>query len=158
MKFISWMVSLLPVLTLLGCTATAPKEAPTVITSENIATLLYNRQWELRSISTDGSQPLMDMQATMTLAFGADGKATGYGSVNRFTGPYSLASNGQLTWPGPGFATTRKAGPPELMEKERAYLEALRKTERAILYKHSLQLQAEGESTLLVFHEAGFPE
>ena len=157
MKLICCMVPLLPAALLLGCTATAPKEAPTLITSENIAKL-YNRQWELKSISTDGSQPVMDMQASMTLAFGADGKATGYGSVNRFTGAYSLTPNGQLTWPGPGFATTRKAGPPELMEKERAYLEALRKTERAVLYKHSLQLQAEGESTLLVFHEAGVPE
>ena len=157
MKLICWMASLLPAALLVGCTATAPKEAPTVITSENIAKL-YNRQWELKSMSTDGSQPVMDLQATMTLAFGADGKATGYGSVNRFTGAYSLTPNGQLTWPGPGFTTTRKAGPPELMEKERAYLEALRKTERAILYKRSLQLQAEGESTLLVFHEAGVPE
>lgn len=157
MKLIGWMAQLLSAALLLGCTATAPKEAPTVITSETIVKL-YNRQWELRSISTDGSQPLMDMQATMTLAFGADGKATGYGSVNRFTGSYSLNPNGQLTWPGPGFATTRKAGPPELMEKERTYLDALRKTDRAFLYKHSLQLQAEGESTLLVFHEAGFPE
>jgi len=157
MKRMYCMALVLPAALLLGCTATAPKEAPTVITSENIAKL-YNRQWELKSISTDGGQPVMDMQASMTLAFGADGKATGYGSVNRFTGAYSLTSNGQLTWPGPGFATTRKAGPPELMEKERAYLDALRKTERAILYKHSLQLQAEGESTLLVFREAGVPE
>jgi heat shock protein HslJ len=157
MKLICWMTPLLPAALLLGCTATAPKETPTVITSENV-TKLYGRQWELKSFSVDGSQPLMDIQATMTLAFGADGKATGYGSVNRFTGAYSLTSNGQLTWPGPGFTTTRKAGPPELMEKERAYLEALRKTDRAILYKHSLQLQNEGESTLLGFHEAGFPQ
>jgi len=157
MKLIRWIALLLAAALLPGCTATAPKEAPTIITSENVAKL-YNRQWDLKSISMDGGQPVMDMQATMTVAFGADGKATGYGSVNRFTGAYSLTPNGQLTWPGPGFATTRKAGPPELMEKERAYLEALRKTERAMLYKHTLQLQAEGESTLLVFHEAGFPE
>ena len=157
MKLIRWIALLLAAALLPVCTATAPKEAPTIITSENVAKL-YNRQWDLKSISMDGGQPVMDMQATMTVAFGADGKATGYGSVNRFTGAYSLTPNGQLTWPGPGFATTRKAGPPELMEKERAYLEALRKTERAMLYKHTLQLQAEGESTLLVFHEAGFPE
>ena len=155
MKALTWMVLLPAVVSLLGCTATG-KEAPTLITSENAAKLT-NRQWILKSISTDGGQMVMDMQANMTIAFGADGKVAGYGSVNRFSGAYSLTQDGRLSWPGPGFITTRKAGPPELTEKERAYIGALPKTDRAILHQHSLQLQDEGESTLLIFTEAGTP-
>jgi heat shock protein HslJ len=154
MKALTWMV-LLPAASLLGC-AGMGGDAFTIITSENAAKL-HNRQWDLKSISMDGRQVVMDLQANMTLVFSADGKATGYGSVNRFNGAYSFSQDGRLSWPGPGFITTRKAGPPELMEKERAYLEALPKTDRAILQKHSLQLQNEGESTLLLFTEAGTP-
>ncbi|HTS52986.1 MAG TPA: META domain-containing protein [Burkholderiales bacterium] len=146
---------LLPAASLLGCMGSG-NDPPALVTSENAAKL-QTRQWALKSISTDGSQAVMDMQANMTLVFGADGRVTGYGSVNRFNGAYSFSRDGKLSWPGPGFITTRKAGPPELMEKERAYLEALPKTDRAILQKHALQLENEGESTLLLFTEAGAP-
>ena len=155
MKALTWMVLLPAAVSLLGCTGTG-KDAPILITSENAAKI-SNRQWILKSISTDGGQGVMDLQANMTIVFGADGKVAGFGSVNRFSGAYSLTRDGRLSWPGPGFVTTRKAGPPELMEKERAYLAALPKTDRAILHQHSLQLQDEGESTLLTFTEAGTP-
>jgi heat shock protein HslJ len=156
MKAPTWIV-LLPAALLLGCTGITGKDAPALITSANAAQL-YNRVWNLKSISTDGSQAIMDFQANITLVFGPDGKVSGFGSVNRFHGAYAFAQDGKLSWPGPGFITTRKAGPPELMEKERAYLEALPKTDRAILQKRSLQLESEGESTLLLFTEAGAPD
>jgi heat shock protein HslJ len=96
------------------------------------------------------------VDASVTLTFGADGKVTGYGSVNRFNGSYAFSPDGKLSWPGSGFISTRKAGPPELMEKERAYLRALPQTDRAILKGHALLLQNDGESTVLTFLEAGF--
>ena len=151
METLTWTV-LLPAALLVACATTS--SPPTLITSENAAKL-HNRQWELKSITLDGRQIVMDVQANMTLAFGADGKVTGYAAVNRFNGTCSFSPNGRLSWPGPGFITTRKAGPPELMEKERAYLEALPKTDRAILVGPALRLQSEDESTLLTFLEAG---
>jgi heat shock protein HslJ len=47
-------------------------------------------------------------------------------------------------------------GPPELMEMERAYLDGLRKTNVAILGKHTLLLQSDDSATVLTFDEAGF--
>jgi heat shock protein HslJ len=92
------------------------------------------------------------------VAFGPDGKVSGFGAVNRFNGSYAFGPDGRLGWPGTGFVTTRKAGPPELMEKERFYLRALPETDRAILGNRVLRLQSEGESTVLTFSEVGYPK
>lgn len=156
MKVPTWTL-LLSAAWLVGCAATGTSTLPTVVNSENVIKL-HGRQWELKSITLYGNQILMDFQANMTLAFGADGKVAGSGSVNRFTGSYSFSRDGRLTWPGPGFITTRKAGPPELMEKERDYLEALPKTDGAILKGRVLRLQSEDGSTALTFSEAGYLE
>jgi heat shock protein HslJ len=155
MKVFTWMV-LMAAAWLVAC-ATTPSSVPTIVSSENVAKL-QTRQWELKSITLDSRDIVMDMEANMTLAFAPGGKVTGYAAVNRFNGTYSFSPDGKLSWPGPGFVTTRKAGPPELMEKERAYLQALPKTERAILKGHALLLQNDGESTVLIFAEAGSPQ
>jgi heat shock protein HslJ len=154
MKALIWTV-LVPVAFLVACAgASSP---PTLVTRASAAKL-QDRQWQLKSITLDGRQVVMDVQANMTLAFGADGKVTGFAAVNRFNGTCSFGLDGKLSWSGPGFVTTRKAGPPELMEKERAYLEALPKTDRAVLGNRVLRLQSEDESTLLTFSEAGYPQ
>ncbi len=155
MKVSTWMVSM-SAAWLVAC-ATTPSGAPTIVSSENAAKL-QNRQWELKAMTLDSRDIVMDLEANLTLTFGPDGKVTGFAAVNRFNGTYSFSPDGKLSWGGPGFVTTRKAGPPELMEKERAYLQALPKTERAILKGRALLLQNDGESTVLTFSEAGFPQ
>jgi len=151
MRALTWSV-LIAAAVLAACATANPP--PMLVTSAN-AGKIQNRQWELKSITLDNRQVVMDLQANMTLAFGTDGKVTGIAAVNRFNGTCSFSSDGKLTWPGAGFITTRKAGPPELMEKERAYLQALPKTDRAILIGPTLRLQSEDESTSLMFQEAG---
>jgi heat shock protein HslJ len=47
------------------------------------------------------------------------------------------------------------AGPPELMEKEQAFLRGLPKTARAIVASNALQLQSDDGSTVLVFEQVG---
>jgi heat shock protein HslJ len=155
MKALTWIVSI-SAAWLVAC-ATTPSGVPMIVSSENVAKL-QNRQWELKSIIADSRDSIMDLEANITLIFGPDGKVTGYAAVNRFNGTYSFSPDGKLSWPGPGFVTTRKAGPPELMEKERAYLQALPKTDRAILKGHALLLQNDGESTVLTFTEVGYPQ
>jgi heat shock protein HslJ len=126
-----------------------------VITDANVDRI-QNREWVLKSLQIDGRQIVMDLDANMTLKFGTDGKASGLGSVNQFSGGYSFSPNAQLTWGRPGLVTTRRAGPPELMEKERVYLEAITKTSRAIVKGHALQLQSDDGSTVLPFIEGGY--
>lgn len=49
-------------------------------------------------------------------------QASGYAGVNNFAGPYELTGDGLKFGP---LATTRRAGPPELMQQEVAVLAAL---------------------------------
>ena len=142
---------------LAGCSALGggKDNEPAMITDANV-NRIQDREWVLKSLQLDGRQVVMDLDANMTLKFGADGKATGFGSVNQFSGGYSFGPNAQLAWARPGFVTTRRAGLPELMQKERLYLEAITKTSRAILKGHALQLQSDDGSTVLPFVEAGY--
>ena len=142
---------------LAGCSSlgVGKDNEPAMITDANV-TRIQDREWVLKSLQIDGRQIVMDLDANMTLKFGADGKASGFGSVNQFSGGYSFGPNAQLAWGRPGLVTTRRAGPPELREKERVYLEAITKTSRAILKGHALQLQSDDGSTVLPFIEAGY--
>ena len=47
------------------------------------------------------------------------------------------------------------AGPPEIMEKERAYLKGLAQCTRAIVAQEGLQLQNDDGATVLVFEPVG---
>jgi heat shock protein HslJ len=128
---------------------------PVLINAQNLAKLT-DRQWELKTITVDGRRVIMHVDATQTIRFGADGNVTGFAGVNRFGGPYAFSPEGALTWPGAGLASTRMAGPPELMEKEAAFLAGLPKTSRAVVAGNALQLQSEDGSTVLLFAKQGY--
>jgi heat shock protein HslJ len=80
---------------------------------------LAGSQWELRSI--DG-QPLIGGDGPLVITFGHDGRVSGTTGVNQLTASYSLTPE-YLTF-GP-LATTRRAGPPELMEQEHRIVSSL---------------------------------
>jgi heat shock protein HslJ len=80
---------------------------------------LAGTQWEIRSIdgqpTTVGDEPLI-------VTFGHDGRVSGTTGVNQLTASYSLTPE-YLTF-GP-LATTRRAGPPEMMEQEHRVIASL---------------------------------
>jgi heat shock protein HslJ len=132
---------------------TGQHSKPALITSEN-AERLY-QQWELRQLTLDGNRVIMHPDADMAIAFAPDGRVAGIGAVNSFSGHYQISPQGALSWPAPGLASTRKAGPPELMDKETAYFAAIPKTTRAIVAGDALQLQSEDGNTVLAFLRRG---
>lgn len=135
-----------------GCTGSGKDSGPAMITLANLDRLV-GREWLLKNVTVDSQRVIMHVDATQTLAFGADGRVTGYGGVNRFGGTYKFSPQGVLSFPGPGLITTRMAGPPEIMDKERAYLKGLAQSTRAIVAKDGLQLQNEDGATVLVFEQ-----
>lgn len=147
-------LGVLALVLLAGCSmmGAGKDSGPAVITSQNVDRV-QGRQWELKKLTMDGRDVVMDLDANMTLIFGPDGKASGFGSVNQFSTTYSFSQDGKLTWT--RIVITRRAGPPELMQKERIYLEALTKTSRAIVKGIALQLQSDDGVTALPFLEAG---
>jgi heat shock protein HslJ len=127
-------------------------KAPAVITSQNVDRV-QGKQWELKKLTIDNRDIVMDLDANMTLIFGTDGKATGFGSVNQFSTTYAFDQDAKVTWG--RIVTTRRAGPPELMQKERICLEALTKTSRAIVKGPALQLQSDDGTTALPSSKPG---
>jgi len=148
---------LILVLALLGgCAGVLGNDSgPQVVNAASVERL-YGRDWDLKGLTVDGRQTVMDVGATMTITFGPKGHVAGFGGVNRFTGAYKLSPEGKLTWGESGFATTRKMGPPEIMDKERDYLIGLSKVNVAIVAKHTLLLQSDDGSTVLSFDETGY--
>jgi heat shock protein HslJ len=74
-------------------------------------------EWWVVSI---GGQPVLG-HSTPTIAF-ADGRVAGRATVNRYHGPYRIVDGGIVLGP---VAMTLMAGPPEAMEQERRFVEAL---------------------------------
>ncbi|PWT73540.1 MAG: hypothetical protein C5B46_05255 [Proteobacteria bacterium] len=152
----SFALLLIALVATAGCGQMMSKDnAPQVVNAQN-AEKLYAREWDLKGLTVDGRQVVMDLEAHITLIFAANGQVAGFAAVNRFNGTYSFTTDGKLAWGKPGFAVTRKMGPPELMEKEQAFLAGLPKTNVAILAKHTLVLQSDDSATVLSFDETGF--
>ena len=153
MRTLSLLVCL-AIAVLAGCAGPGKDSGPAMITSANLDRLV-NREWLLKNITVDSQRVIMHVDATQTVQFGSDGRVIGYGGVNRFAGTYKFSPEGVLSFPAPGLVTTRMAGPPEIMEKERAYLKGLAKVTRAIVAQNGLQMQSEDGATVLVFEQIG---
>lgn len=80
---------------------------------------LAGTQWELLAI--DG-RPVLAGEDPLRITFGHDGRVSGTTGVNQLTASYSLTPD-YLTF-GP-LATTRRAGPPELMAQEHRIVASL---------------------------------
>lgn len=84
--------------------------------------------------------------AEVTVRFEADGRAAGSTGVNRWFGTWTTLGDADLDISTLG--TTRRAGPPELMQVEQDFLEALQRVERARLDEGRLQLMKDGKTLL----------
>lgn len=150
----------LPLILLLACLSgcahvTGNDGEPQVLDAQT-APRLYQRDWDLKGLTVEGRQIIVDVDTRITIRFAPDGQVAGFAAVNRFSGTYRLSTEGKLSWGKPAFAVTRNMGPPELMEKEQAYLRGLGKINIAILARHILVLQSDDASTILTFNEAGY--
>lgn len=139
-----------------GCAHVTGSDSGPQILDALTAHRLVQRDWDLKGLTVDGRQVVIDVDTRITIRFAPDGQVAGLAAVNRFSGTYHLSTEGKLIWGRPAFAVTRNRGPPELMEKEQAYLRGLGKTDVAILARHILVLQSDDASTVLRFNEAGY--
>ncbi len=146
--------SILLLACLSGCAHVTGSDSEPQVLDAQTAHRLYQRDWDLKGLTVEGRQVVMDVDTRITIRFAPGGQVAGLAAVNRFSGTYSLSTEGRLSWG--RFAATRSMGPPELMEKEQAYLRGLGKTNIAILARHVLVLQSDDAFTVLTFSEAGY--
>jgi heat shock protein HslJ len=109
-------------------------------------------EWRLKKMITDNkSIPLIE-NSKNTFSCDEDGKVAGVATINRYFGNFNLKENGEIVW-NKAFGMTRMAGPPELMEQEAAFMQALPQTSRMYLKGPQLILASEDKSTLLEFQK-----
>ncbi len=105
--------------------------------------LLESADWRATEIA--GSATLSGAEAPDVTAVFAAGTLSGSGGVNRYTATYGASADGTITISQP--AATLMAGPPEAMDQEQAYFEALRKATRFAVTADALTLlDDEGEA------------
>lgn len=104
---------------------------------------LMGAEWRCVTVRSDG----MLGGAPLTLTFGDDGRVTGSGGVNRFSGPYTTATG--VVHLGP-LVSTKMAGEPARMTMEQRYFDALSKADGFSLQAGLLRLK-EGDRIVAEF-------
>lgn len=106
---------------------------------------LAGTRWTLRSLAGADVTP-----PPPTLSFEEPGRAGGLAGVNRFGGEAAIEGGALRLGP---LMATRMAGPPDRMELERLYLEALAEADRWAIVAGRLELSGPG-GTLATFEPA----
>jgi len=137
---------------LAGCNTAGDEtmESTTVITSENISRIVGVR-WILQKISIDGNEYGVSGDRPY-VEFSDGGRISGFTSINRCSGLMQLDDQGRALWS--PFASTKMAGPPELMKQESIFLEALPRVQRLSIEGTHLTGHSEDDQVELVFRVA----
>jgi heat shock protein HslJ len=134
-----------PIAALLAASLASATSCSSPPAAENSPVSLEGTRWTLDSLA---GATVTDPRPT--LSFEESGRAAGSAGVNRFGGEASI--DGRSIRLGP-FMATRMAGPPERMELERRYLEALATATRWSIVDGRLEL-ADAEVMLAKFDPA----
>ena len=115
---------------LTGCTNSAPVEQQT---------------WVLESFA-DESTPVESVQGVRSHFSLKDGKVTGNGGVNSFNGSYELSGTDISFSP---LASTKMAGPPEALDQEMRFFQALESAAHVEVRDEKMTL-SDGEDAVLM--------
>ena len=137
---------------LAGCNTAGDEtmESTTVITSENISRIVGVR-WTLQKMNVDGNEHDLTGDRPY-VEFSDGGRISGFTSINRCSGLMQLDDQGRALWS--PFASTKMAGPPELMKQESIFLEALPRVQRLSIEGTHLTGHSEDDQVELVFRVA----
>lgn len=104
---------------------------------------LMGVEWRCVSVQSDG----MLGGPPLTLTFGDDGRVTGFGGVNRFSGPYRSATGSVQVGP---LVATKMGGEPARMALEQKLLDSLARVNAFSLQGGLLRLK-EGDRVLVEY-------
>ena len=107
-------------------------------------------EWDLTQMTKDNATIELVKDSKTTFACDENGKVTGKATLNRYSGNLKLQDDGEIVW-NRAFIMTRMAGPPELMQQETDFTQALMQTSRIYLKASKLVLKSNNGSTVLEF-------
>ena len=110
-------------------------------------------EWHLKQMTKDNKKFALVKDSQTTFACDDNGRVTGKATLNRYSGNLKLQDDGEIIW-SKTFIMTRMAGPPELMQQEADFTQALMQTSRIILNDSKLVLMSDDRSNLLEFEQA----
>jgi heat shock protein HslJ len=109
-----------------------------------------NKQWTVAALNTSvGRFSLAPIRPTFNCE--PDGRISGNAGVNRYFATFVIMNNGAIEWPSSHVASTKMAGPAELMQQESAYLTALTKTNHIALADNTLVLSNKDRAISISF-------
>ncbi len=154
MKLYTRLMMVIGISTLLACAGTqtggpGTKNDAVLISPQRIDDIT-GIKWHLTKMKMDNKSIPLIVDTKNTFSCDADGKVVGVATINRYFGNFNLKENGDIVW-NKAFGMTRMAGPPELMEQEAAFMQALPQTARLYLKASKLILISKDESTTLEF-------
>jgi len=112
-------------------------------------------EWQLVSFQLDNEPVTIPETATVTFNIDQKDAVSGNAAVNRYNGKVVIDDEGSCQWDA-AIATTRMAGPPELMTLEHSFTTALPTTSKLTVSSdgESLSLANEDGTTTLVFSKS----
>ncbi len=110
-------------------------------------------EWNLINMIIDNEPVALVKDSVTTFSCDQDGKVAGKATINRYSGSLKLQEDGEISW-SKAFIMTRMAGPPELMEQESIFSQALMKTSRMYHQEPKLMMIGPDRSTVLEFEPA----
>ena len=147
--FVAMMLIVAVMLVSRGCSSGSK------VTSPDEALKMLSGDWVLKQLGgKDVASMLGQNGRPPTMSFANDGRVSGFSGVNRYTSTIDvdrLAKNGFKL---DGIASTRMAGPPEAMDLESKFTQALQEATGFKLDGSNLNL-TKGTETLLKFARGG---
>jgi heat shock protein HslJ len=144
------------ILFITACAGTQSDSAGTnfdgkLITPQNLSSIA-GIEWNLAQMTKDSEAIALVKDSQTTFECDDTGRVTGKATLNRYSGNLKLQDDGKVIW-SKAFIMTRMAGPPELMQQETDFIQALMQTSRIILNDSKLVLMSDDKSNLLKFEQ-----
>jgi heat shock protein HslJ len=153
----TYLLLLSGVLLIFGCAAnqsssSGSKDDGRLITPHNFKDIT-GIEWALTQMTNNNETIALAEGSQTTFACDEGGRVTGKATINRYSGSLKLQADGDIIW-SKAFMMTRMAGPPELMQQETIFIQALMKTSRMFLNESKLVFRSHDGKTVMEFDEA----
>jgi len=124
-----------------------------ILITPDLLSKITGIQWELTKMILDNKSIDLVKNSKTTFSCDRNGRVSGLATINRYSGAFKLQPDGEVIW-NKAFIMTRMAGPPELMQQEASFTQALMNTSRMFLNEPKLTLRSDDGSTVLEFEPA----